>query len=131
MELRFKTIALRILKHIKTSRELVRENLDDKKIFDALSMNCFQTVNSLIDLAELIVSKKLLGFPANYSELFELLHKGKIITKDELKAFKKLIKYRNLIAHEYYQITKKEIYNMVSLFTHIERLLKKASKLIK
>ncbi len=68
-------------------------------------MSCFQAVNTAIELGEYIISEKNLGFPAKYKEIFELLYKSKIINKTTLTCIKRSIFLRNLIAHEYYEIT--------------------------
>ena len=63
----------------------------------------FQAVNTLIDIAQYVVTKKRLGFPSTYRELFEIFEEAGYISEEELKAFKRLIFLRNLIAHEYYR----------------------------
>ena len=60
-------------------------------IFNSLAMECFQAVNSAIELGELIVSEKNLGFPATYREIFELLHNANLISKESLEGIKRLI----------------------------------------
>jgi uncharacterized protein YutE (UPF0331/DUF86 family) len=47
-------------------------------------MECFQAVNSAIELGEYIVSEKELGFPSKYKEIFELLYEAKMISKKTL-----------------------------------------------
>jgi len=90
-------------------------DLSDDVIFGALSMEYFQAINSAIDLGEYLVSKYNLGIPSTYREIFEILHKNKIISDEILSGMKKLIFYRNLIAHEYYTIEAKDLKEIVSM----------------
>ena len=108
-------IISRIEKHVKRANELMDRDLSDDVIFGALSMECFQAINSAIDLGEYLVSEYNLGIPSTYREIFEILHKNKIISDEILSGMKKLIFYRNLIAHEYYTIEAKDLKEIVSM----------------
>jgi uncharacterized protein YutE (UPF0331/DUF86 family) len=70
-----------------------------------------------------------LGFPSKYIEIFELLYEAKMISKKTLNCIKRLIFFRNLIAHEYYNITKEELKEMVSLLNCLDALVRVAKKL--
>ncbi len=87
-------------------------------------MECFQAVNNLIGLGEVVVTEKNLGFPEKYRETFEFLFKAGIINKESLEAFKRLIFLRNLIFHEYYCIKEEELREMVSLLRLVEEFAK-------
>jgi len=126
--MRIVDIILRLERHLNQAKKVVNEDLSNYYIFNTLAMECFQTVNSLIELGEFIVSEKRLGFPSTYSEIFELLYKHKIIDETTLKVFKRLIFLRNLIAHEYYKIEEKDLKEMVSLFKYVERFLEKIKR---
>jgi uncharacterized protein YutE (UPF0331/DUF86 family) len=91
-------------------------------------MECFQAVNSAIELGELIVSEKNLGFPSRYKEIFELLYNAKMISKKTLESFKRLVFLRNLIAHEYYMITDEELTEMATLLGCLDELVENAKK---
>lgn len=108
-------IISRIERHVKRANELMDRDLSDDVIFSALSMECFQAINSAIDLGEYLVSEYNLGIPSTYREIFEILHKNKIISDEILSGMKKLIFYRNLIAHEYYTIEAKDLKEIVSM----------------
>ena len=126
--MRIVDIILRLERHLNQAKKLVNEDLSNYYIFNTLAMECFQTVNSLIELGEYIVSEKRLGFPSTYSEIFELLYKNKIIDEKTLKSFKRLIFLRNLIAHEYYKIKEKDLKEIVDLLKYIEKFLEKVKK---
>jgi len=114
---------LRFERHLKGALNLKYKDVSDYLIYNTLAMECFQAVNSLIGVAQYIVTKKRLGFPSTYGELFELLEKERYISEDELKYFKRLIFLRNLIAHEYYRISDNELLEMVNLLEEVERFV--------
>lgn len=129
MRMRITSIIGRIEKHIKNARELVKRNLREYLIFNSLAMECFQAVNSVIDLGEAIISEKKLGFPSRYREIFEILYEARIIDKATLDAMKRLIFLRNLISHEYYIIKIEELKEMVKLLGYVEKLVKRVKRL--
>ncbi len=106
---------LRFERHLKSAVNLKSKDVKDYFIYNTLAMECFQAVNTLIDIAQFMVAKKKLGFPSTYRELFEILEDEGYITEGELKTFKRLIFLRNLIAHEYYRISESELLEMVNL----------------
>ncbi len=115
-EVRKSSLISRINGHIQKAREILEEKkLSDYYAATSLTMECFQAVNNLIDLGEVVVTEKNLGFPEKYRETFEFLFKARIINQESLEAFKRLIFLRNLISHEYYRIKEEELREMVSL----------------
>lgn len=118
------TIVSRIESHKLKAEELVSEDLADELVFSSLAMHCFQAVNAAIELGELVVTEKKLGFPSKYKEIFELIFHKKLINKSTLEDFKRLIFLRNLIAHEYYIIKEEELKEMVSLLDSLATLIK-------
>jgi uncharacterized protein YutE (UPF0331/DUF86 family) len=124
--MRLASIISRIDKHKRRAKELGKSDLSNDVVFSALAMECFQAVNSAIDLGEFIVSEKNLGFPSKYKEIFELLHDAKIIGRETLDAFKRLIFLRNLISHEYYTISQEELKEMAQLLERMDELIRNA-----
>ena len=129
--MRLASIISRVEKHINKAKELAKLNISDDIVFNALAMECFQAVNSAIELGEYIVSEKNLGFPSKYREIFELLYRAKIIDRKKLNDIKRLIFLRNLISHEYYTITANELKEMVRLLNSLNELVKKAKEIFK
>ncbi len=127
--MRLASIIARLEKHRKKAKELAKKDISNYFIFTSLAMKCFQAVNSAIELGEYIVSVKKLGFPSKYREIFELLYENKLISKKTLNCIKRLIFLRNLIAHEYYQITERELKEMVKLLDCLNELIKVAKSL--
>ncbi|RLI81767.1 hypothetical protein DRP04_05375 [Archaeoglobales archaeon] len=106
---------LRFERHLEGAKKLKSKDVRDYFVYNTLAMECFKAVNTLIDIAQYVVTKKRLGFPSTYRELFEILEKAAYISEDELKTFKRLVFLRNLIAHEYYRISDSELLEMVNL----------------
>ncbi|WP_290902757.1 HepT-like ribonuclease domain-containing protein [Ferroglobus sp.] len=106
---------LRFERHLEGAKKLKSKDVRDYFVYNTLAMECFQAVNTLIDIAQYIVMKKRLGFPSTYRELFEILEEAGYISGEELKTFKRLVFLRNLIAHEYYRISENELLEMVNL----------------
>ncbi|MBO8183773.1 MAG: DUF86 domain-containing protein [Archaeoglobus sp.] len=113
--MRFVEYVLRFQKHLQGALNLKSKDVRDYFVYNTLAMECFQGVNTLIEIAQYLVAKKKLGFPSTYRELFEILESAGYISNDELKVFKRLIFLRNLIAHEYYRISESELLEMVNL----------------
>lgn len=122
------SIISRVERHRRKAREIVSHELSNELAFDALAMECFQAVNSAIELGELIVSEKNLGFPSTYKEIFEMLYKAKMISDRTLDEMKRLVFLRNLISHEYYTITEDELKEMEGLLDSLDELVKAAKK---
>lgn len=122
-------IISRIERHKSKAKELSKKDTSDYYVFSALAMECFQMINSAIELGELIVAEKNLGFPSKYKEIFDILHDNKFIGKKANDALKRLIFLRNLIAHEYYTIKNEELLEIVELADNIEGLVKSAKKI--
>jgi uncharacterized protein YutE (UPF0331/DUF86 family) len=119
---------IRFENHFKKSLELINRDISDYLVYNTLAMECFRSVNALIEIGEYIVSKEKLGFPSSYREVFELLEKNKIINKNELKNIKRLIFLGNLIAHEYTKISEKELKEMVNLLKNIKKFVERIKK---
>lgn len=123
--MRFVENIIRLERHLKKIDELRDMDINDYLVFTTLSMECFQTVNSLIEIGEYIVSKEKLDFPSSYREIFDLLFKANIISEEELKVFRRLIYLRNLIFHEYYKMSEKELLEMIGLSENIKTFIKR------
>ena len=56
-----------------------------KKQDVALAMECFQAVNSAIELIEFTISEQKIGYPVNYKENFDMLEKVGLIDSTSVK----------------------------------------------
>lgn len=86
------------------------KDLDDPKNFHAVSMLLFSIINGAITLGEEIVATKGLGFPASYREVFEILCRNKIISKERTIEMSGLVGYRNMFAHEYWSFKETDVW---------------------
>jgi uncharacterized protein YutE (UPF0331/DUF86 family) len=104
-----------IERYLKDLKELdIRkvEDLDNKKNMYALSMVLFSITNRTIDLADEIVMANDLGMPSTYRETFKLLSKNGYIDAELMEKMSRLVFYRNLLAHEYYDVTEKDLFDL-------------------
>lgn len=129
--MRIVDLIMRFETHSKNAKECANKDISDYYIYTTLAMECLQSVNALIEIGEWIVTEKKLGFPASYREIFELLHNHKMIDKEAFESMKRLIFLRNLISHEYYKITKEELFEMVDLLKKTEKLVEMVKELQK
>jgi len=129
--MRIVDLIIRFETHSRNARDVAKKDISDYFVYNTLAMECFQSVNALIEIGEWIVTEKNLGFPSTYREIFELLYNYKIIDKETLGSIKRLIFLRNLISHEYYKITKDELIEMVDLLKDVGKFIKKVREELK
>ncbi|MBI2079770.1 DUF86 domain-containing protein [Candidatus Micrarchaeota archaeon] len=77
-------------------------DLLEKKKYYASSMVIFAILNRSIDIANEVIAGSKIQIPGSYWDSFYLLGKAKIISEKTAEKMKNLVKYRNVIAHEYY-----------------------------
>ncbi|MEO0268967.1 MAG: HepT-like ribonuclease domain-containing protein [candidate division WOR-3 bacterium] len=120
---------LRFERHYSKAVQLKDKDITDYFIYNTLAMDCFQAVNALIEMGEIIVTKNKIGFPSTYREIFELLFKEEILTEEEFESAKRLLYFRNLISHEYYRISESELLEMVDLLEKIKEFVERIKKI--
>lgn len=64
-------------------------------------------------LAELFMSKKSMAAPLTYKEIFDILFEKKVITESLARRMKLPVTKRNLPAHEYGQITRSDVLDLI------------------
>lgn len=131
---RVMTIIKDVERFMKDFNELNVKNLQDlknKEKFYSTSMLLFSMVNRSIDLGEEIVSDKKLGFPEKYRDIFLLLEKAKIIDKKLYNEFSDLIRFRNLVSHEYYTFTEADVFKTVKKIDSVIKFIDIVKKLNK
>ncbi len=116
---------MRFERHLNGALSLKDKNLSDYLVYNTIAMECFQAINSLIEIGEHVVAKNNMGFPSTYGEVFKLLYRNGAITKEEFDASLRLIFLRNLIAHEYYRIEEKELSEMIYLLEKMKKFVEK------
>lgn len=126
--MRIVDLIMRFETHSKNARDSAEKDVSDYFVYNTLAMECFQSVNALIEIGEWMVTEKKLGFPATYREIFELLYNHKIIDKETFENIKRLIFLRNLISHEYYKITRDELIEIVDLLKSAEKFIERVKE---
>jgi uncharacterized protein YutE (UPF0331/DUF86 family) len=110
-----------------------KKDLEEKEKYYAVSMIVFAVMNRAMDIGnEVISGSGNMPMPDSYKETFEVLAHNKIISPGLAAEMMRLMKYRNAIAHEYYQITadelyglKKDIYKAEKFISEIKKYLEK------
>ncbi len=91
-----------------------KEFMSDWKIQDIIEYNLFQIVNHLVDIIEHIVVDENYGMPNTAYEAVKILQEKKIIDEHTHDLLKEMIGFRNVIGHEYMNIDKKVVHNILT-----------------
>ena len=92
--------------------------LKDDVAQDVVEYNLFKIVNHLIDIFQHTVVDEEYGFPETAYEAAQILLTKKILSQEDVEIFKKMVGFRNVIGHDYINIDKELVYNIL---THGER----------
>lgn len=105
------------------------ENIE--KVYSS-SLLIFNILNKMIDLAGEIITKREFGMPSSYQQYFSILSQKGIIKKELAKELEQLTKDRNIIAHNYEELTPSRVINMKKRIYYvrdfIEAIKKEVSK---
>ncbi len=61
-------------------------------------------IESCIDIANHLISDGTMRMPGSYAETFRILRENKIITKSLCTRMEKIVKFRNILVHQYENI---------------------------
>jgi len=106
-------------------------DLDDVRNFYAVSMILFTLINRVIDLGDEIVTSRNLGVPGTYREIFNLLERGKVIDKELANDLSNLVYQRNILAHEYHNLTEKDVFRTYRRVHVIRKFVERVKENIK
>lgn len=109
----FENTLNRIKKYFDDLEECRDLDLRDKRNFYANSMIVFSIINESIILGELFMSKNAMAAPLTYKEMMDILAERKAIDGKLAMKMKLLVQKRNIIAHEYGNITQEDIAELV------------------
>ncbi len=109
---------------------LAKENINLPEKFYSSSMLLFGIINRAIDLSEEIIRKNPFGMPSSYEQYFELLGEKGIIDKSLSEELRKLTKDRNLFAHQYFDMDKKQVLNVLKRIHHIKDFVERIKKVV-
>lgn len=68
----------------------------------------------MIDISQHIAIDNGWGDVKKLSDGFEILHKYKYISKEDLEIFKAMVGFRNIISHEYVKLDKQIVYHVMT-----------------
>ena len=91
----------------------LEEFLNDDIMQDVIEYNLFIAINMMIDIATHIVVDNNIGNPKTLGEAFDILNKEKYLSDDETKGYRNMVGLRNILSHEYVNIDKEIIYNIM------------------
>lgn len=100
------------------------QDLSDSKTFFATSMVAFQLINRVFDICDDVINSKNLGVPSTYKNIFWLLEKGKVISAATKEKVWAVMKYRNILAHEYGEISDKDLLFIIQNIDTIKSFVK-------
>ena len=107
------------------------EDLEDRKDFYAISMVLFSILNRAIDLGDEIVMANNLGMPSTYKEIFRLLIRNKYIGKDIGEELSNLVFYRNLLSHEYYDLTEEDVLEVFKKISIVKKFVERIKDILR
>lgn len=81
------------------------DNLKDNTKQESIILNILRASESSIDLAMHIVAENRLGIPQASGDAFELLKGNNILQEDLTEKMKALISFRNMVLHDYENIS--------------------------
>ena len=88
-------------------------------------------MNRLIDLGQEIIRAKKLGLPNSYKEVFQILEKKKVISQTLARDLQYLASRRNVLAHEYFDITEETIYALYTKIKIGKKFMQEVQKLVR
>lgn len=109
---------------------LNKENIDVPEKFYSSSMVVFSILNRMIDLAEEIIIKNEFGMPSSYEQYFQILAEKGLIDKPMGEELKRLVKDRNLFAHQYYDLERKQVLSISKRIYTIRDFVERVKKII-
>ncbi len=91
-----------------------KEFVFDRNAQDIVEFNLFQSINLMIAMMEHIVVDEDYGLPQTAYHAAEILVSKKILTENDADIMRKMVGFRNVIAHQYDDIDKKKVYDALT-----------------
>jgi uncharacterized protein YutE (UPF0331/DUF86 family) len=108
-----------------------RDDLEDRRNLYALSMLLFSIINRSLDLADEVILTNQLGMPQSYREIFDILRRRRFIERDLAEEMAALVFYRNMIAHQYDDLTDDDLYSLFQRLGTISRFVERMKEIIR
>ncbi len=94
---------------------------DDYTRQDAAILNIERACETALDIGHIYVRENKLGIPQSSRNVFELLEKGNVISKELSEKLKKMVGFRNIAIHDYQNIQIPILLEVIK--THLNDLL--------
>lgn len=98
--------------------------------FYSLSMLLFAILNRALDLGNEVIKANELGMPVSYKEIFLILGKNKLISRELEVSLVQLAGLRNVLSHEYYDVTKEKVFEAYKKIGAVREFSKVVKKLV-
>jgi uncharacterized protein YutE (UPF0331/DUF86 family) len=108
-----------------------KEDLLETEKYYAISMVLFSIINRSIDIANEFVSGSGIPIPGTYKDAFGLLEKHNVISKSNAENMGELVKYRNIIAHEYYELNAEKLWKIKNACQEAKIFIEEIKKYLK
>jgi len=102
------------LKRLKEISKLSKQEFKNNDDYFAIAEHHLRrSLEAVIDLGRHICVKEDLGQPQDYTEVFDILNNGGVLSKEFTESIRGMAGYRNRLVHMYNQIDKEEIYQIL------------------
>lgn len=108
----------------------IRDSNMTTEQFYGVSMLLFAMLNRTIDLGKEIICGRKRGMPTSYKEIFQILEKERLISEGLSQELQWLAGQRNVLAHEYFDVTKKSIYLVYTKRKAMKDFMERGRKLV-
>jgi len=102
------------LKRLKEISKLSKQEFKNNDDYFAIAEHHLRrSLEAVIDLGRHICVKEDLGQPQDYTEVFDILNNGGVLSKEFTESIRGMAGYRNRLVHMYNQIDREEIYQIL------------------
>lgn len=116
------------LEILRSKIQLIEQNLEKLEILKGLSLKDFiddfkntsttryllqTSIESMIEIAEHIISRNRFRMPHDNADSFQVLFENKILEEKNLNSYKSMARLRNLLIHEYVEIDDSRIHSYI------------------
>ncbi len=102
------------LKRLKEISKLSKQEFKNNDDYFAIAEHHLRrSLEAVIDLGRHICVKEDLGQPQDYTEVFDILNNGGLLSKEFTENIRDMAGYRNRLVHMYNQIDREEIYQIL------------------
>jgi uncharacterized protein YutE (UPF0331/DUF86 family) len=107
----------------------LQEYKSDRRLQDIVEREFERLIHACIDIGARIISLKNLPKASTYTEIFDILTQENILSPKLSEQMKDMVRFRNIICHEYFKIEPEIVYSKLKLlhvFTEFCREIEKA-----